>query len=189
MLVAQATAVGLILVTATSSFCLASSNMCLFMAEARCRGFSFRLKAINCLRQVSATIELREDQLETILGILEVRKERGKRRGRRRGGEGGRGEEGGMSGGRGERRMKGDGRGGGLTAVSLPCTLLSLSSFPSPLPSFHLSRNLHVRFVRHSTAFSPLVASRHVMDSTPPSTRYWTISRSTQTTVSPYGST
>ena len=85
VLVAQATAVGLIPVTATSSFCLASSNMCLFMAEARCRGFSFRLKAINCLRQVSATIELREDQLETILGILEVRKERGKRRGRRRG--------------------------------------------------------------------------------------------------------
>ena len=34
--------------------------------------FFFRLKAINCLRQVSATIELREDQLETILGILEV---------------------------------------------------------------------------------------------------------------------
>ena len=32
-----------------------------------------------------------------------------------------------MSVGRGERRMKGDGR-GGLTAVSLPCTFLSLLS-------------------------------------------------------------
>ena len=53
-------------------------------------GFSFRLKAINCLRQVSATIELREDQLETILGILEVgegggEEEEGRKRGRRRG--------------------------------------------------------------------------------------------------------
>lgn len=33
-----------------------------------------RLKAINCLQQVSANIELREDQLETILGVLEVRR-------------------------------------------------------------------------------------------------------------------
>ena len=48
---------------------------CLSVVEANGCGhvfFFFRLKAINCLRQVSATIELREDQLETILGILEV---------------------------------------------------------------------------------------------------------------------
>ena len=31
-----------------------------------------RLRAINGLRQVSANMELREDQLKTILGVLEV---------------------------------------------------------------------------------------------------------------------
>ena len=32
-----------------------------------------RLKAISTLRQISAEVRLREDQLETVLGILEVR--------------------------------------------------------------------------------------------------------------------
>ena len=31
-----------------------------------------RLKAINSLRQISANMELREDQLESVLSILEV---------------------------------------------------------------------------------------------------------------------
>ena len=167
--------------------------------------FFFRLKAINCLRQVSATIELREDQLETILGILEV-------------GEGG-GE------GEGEKERE---EGRGLTASWLTCdyllfsflshTFISLSlsfslpyllsflpflppsppSLPSPpsppspllllLLSFYPSRNPPVKFVRLSTAFFLPVASQHVTDSTPPSMHYWTISRSTQTTPSPYGS-
>ena len=32
-----------------------------------------RLKAINSLRQMSANMELREDQLESVLSVLEVR--------------------------------------------------------------------------------------------------------------------
>ena len=33
---------------------------------------SVRLCAINCLRRVSTTMHLREDQLETVLSVLEV---------------------------------------------------------------------------------------------------------------------
>ena len=46
-----------------------------------------RLKAISSLCQISSTLELREDQLETVLAILEVS--------RRKGGRGARGKEGG----------------------------------------------------------------------------------------------